>query len=111
VPRKLLRPAVRLFNVFTDTMRRSRVWLPKSPVLPMDPGRSTWGSNRELNCRTARSRSWRCPACGQVCSSLRWQGPCWLLKGNAGVANDRTAASDLLASVDDPVGLTTSASP
>ena len=32
-------------------------------------------------------------------------------KGNAGVANDRTAVSDLLASVDDPVGLTTSASP
>ena len=34
-----------------------------------------------------------------------------MLKCNAGVANDRTAASDLLASVDDPVGLTMSARP
>jgi len=34
-----------------------------------------------------------------------------LLKCNAGVANDRTAVSDLLASVDDRVGLTMSASP
>ena len=34
-----------------------------------------------------------------------------MLNGNAGDANDRTAVSDLLASVDDPVGLTTSARP
>jgi len=34
-----------------------------------------------------------------------------LLNGNASDAKDRTAVSDLLASVDDPVRLTTSASP
>ena len=34
-----------------------------------------------------------------------------MLNGNVCVASDRTAVNDLVASVDDPVGLTTSASP